>query len=101
MGSGPVKTRPHLCRHYLFSRAVASQVFSARVSLTAVFGMGTGGPSLQSTPTASPQAPYRSPRPAGKAHSLRCGSFPTQTRFAGLCVGLRGFAALYFNRVHG
>ena len=40
-----------LCRHYLFSQAVASQVFSARMSLTAVFGMGTGGPSPQSAPT--------------------------------------------------
>ena len=29
----------------LFSRAVSSQVFSAQTSLTAVFGMGTGGPS--------------------------------------------------------
>ena len=28
----------------LFSRAVASQVFSALQSLTSVFGMGTGGP---------------------------------------------------------
>ena len=34
-----------LCRHYLFSREAALQVFSARVSLTTVFGMGTGGPS--------------------------------------------------------
>ena len=51
MGPGPVKTRPHLCRHYLSSQAVTSQVFSARVSLTAVFGMGTGGPSPQSAPT--------------------------------------------------
>ena len=33
-----------MCRHYLSSQAVASQVFSAQVSLTAVFGMGTGGP---------------------------------------------------------
>ena len=40
-----------MCRHYLFSQAVASQVSSAQVSLTAVFGMGTGGPSLQSAPT--------------------------------------------------
>ena len=40
-----------LCRHYLSFQAVASQVFSARVSLTAVFGMGTGGPSPQSAPT--------------------------------------------------
>ena len=29
----------------LFSREAALQVFSARVSLTTVFGMGTGGPS--------------------------------------------------------
>ena len=43
----------HLCWHYLSFRAVTSQVFSARVSLTAVFGMGTGGPSPQSAPTSS------------------------------------------------
>ena len=36
---------------YLFSRAASSQVFSAPVSLTSVFGMGTGGTSSQSTPT--------------------------------------------------
>ena len=30
---------------HLSSRAVTSQVFSARTSLTSVFGMGTGGPS--------------------------------------------------------
>ena len=35
----------------LFSRAVTSQVFSAPLSLTSVFGMGTGGPSASSTPT--------------------------------------------------
>ncbi len=35
----------------LLSRAVASQVSSARASLTSVFGMGTGGPSPSSTPT--------------------------------------------------
>ena len=35
----------------LFSRAVASQVFSALVSLTSVFEMGTGGPSRSSTLT--------------------------------------------------
>ena len=39
------------CWHYLSSRAVARQVLSARVSLTSVFGMGTGGPSQQSIPT--------------------------------------------------
>ena len=36
---------------YLSSQAAARQVFSAQVSLTSVFGMGTGGPSPQSTPT--------------------------------------------------
>ena len=35
----------------LFSRAVASQVFSALQCLTSVFGMGTGGPSALETPT--------------------------------------------------
>ena len=40
-----------LCWHYLFSRPVTRQVSSAHVSLTSVFGMGTGGPSQQSTPT--------------------------------------------------
>ena len=34
----------------LSSRDVAIQVFSAPVSLTTVFGMGTGGTSPQSTP---------------------------------------------------
>ena len=34
----------------LFSRDVAVQVFSALVSLTSVFGMGTGGPSPLMTP---------------------------------------------------
>lgn len=38
---------------FLFSRAVSSQVFSAPLSLTSVFGMGTGGPSVSSTPTSS------------------------------------------------
>ena len=40
-----------LCWRYLSSRAVARQVLSAQMSLTSVFGMGTGGPSLQSIPT--------------------------------------------------
>ena len=35
----------------LFFRAVASQVFSAQLSLTSVFGMGTGGPSTLVTLT--------------------------------------------------
>ena len=36
---------------YLFFRPVARQVSSALVSLTSVFGMGTGGPSPLKTPT--------------------------------------------------
>ena len=40
-----------LCWHYLSSRAVTRQVLSAQMSLTSVFGMGTGGPSSQSIPT--------------------------------------------------
>ena len=40
-----------LCSRYLFSQAVARQVSSAQMSLTSVFGMGTGGPSSQSTRT--------------------------------------------------
>ena len=39
-----------ICRRHLFSRAVTSQVSWATVSLTSVFGMGTGGTSKQSTP---------------------------------------------------
>ena len=35
----------------LFFQAVSSQVSSAPLSLTSVFGMGTGGPSASSTPT--------------------------------------------------
>ena len=36
---------------FLFSQAVTSQLSSALLSLTSVFGMGTGGPSASSTPT--------------------------------------------------
>ena len=42
---------------YLSFRAVSSQVFSAQVSLTAVFGMGTGGPSPLWTPTMKTSLP--------------------------------------------
>ena len=35
----------------LSSRVASNQVFSALMSLTAVFGMGTGGPSSLKTPT--------------------------------------------------
>ena len=39
----------------LSSQSVARQVFSALVSLTSVFGMGTGGPSPLKTPTIDPR----------------------------------------------
>ena len=43
---------PLLCVGYeLFSRAVASQVFSPLQRLTSVFGMGTGGPTALKTLT--------------------------------------------------
>ena len=51
------KRKPHYirsevkCLRYLSSQAVARQVLSAYMSLTSVFGMGTGGPSWQSTQT--------------------------------------------------
>ena len=47
----PVLSYGVRCWHYLSSQAVARQVLSARMSLTSVFGMGTGGPSPQSIPT--------------------------------------------------
>ena len=46
---------------FLSSQDVAVQVFSAPVSLTSVFGMGTGGPSPLSTPTIrNSSSPFRS-----------------------------------------
>ena len=41
----------YLCSRYLFSRPVTRQLSSAYVCLTSVFGMGTGGPTRQSTRT--------------------------------------------------
>ena len=61
------------CWRYLSSRAVTRKVLSAQMSLTSVFGMGTGGPSSQSTPTiwikafASIVLSGRSPDPYVKA----------------------------------
>ncbi len=43
-------TRNIECGSSLSSRAVASQVLSAQLSLTSVFGMGTGGSSTLSPP---------------------------------------------------
>ena len=44
----------------LSSQVVTNQVFSALVSLTSVFGMGTGGPSPLSTPTIASGIPENS-----------------------------------------
>ena len=52
-----------LCWRYLSSRPVTRQVLSAKVCLTSVFGMGTGGPTPQSTPTSSERTLYLSLRP--------------------------------------
>ena len=52
---------------FLSSRAASSQVLSAPVSLTTVFGMGTGVPSPSSTPTSSFVRPSRSPSKPDKA----------------------------------
>ena len=55
-----------LCWHYLFSHAVTRILSSTVLSLTSVFGMGTGGPSGQSIPTCL--------RLAFAAHAVRrCG----------------------------
>ena len=48
-----------LCWRYLFSRPVTRQVSSANACLTSVFGMGTGGPTHQSTPTSFEDAPSK------------------------------------------
>ena len=81
-----------MCRHYLFSQAVASQVSSAQVSLTAVFGMGTGGPSLQSAPTSSTQTSLCSLQPTVKAHNAAlCLLFPSNP----LALGFDG-SPIYF-----
>ena len=74
------------------SQAVASQVSSAQVSLTAVFGMGTGGPSLQSAPTSSTQTSLCSLQPTVKAHTAAlCLLFPSNP----LALGFDG-SPIYF-----
>ena len=47
----PALLNQNLCWRYLSSQAVASQVLWTEMSLTTVFGMGTGVPSSQLTPT--------------------------------------------------
>ena len=57
----------------LFSRAVSSRVSSALLSLTSVFGMGTGGPSAFVTPTVPPSGAQLPPR-------RRTARFPSRPR---------------------
>ena len=47
----PSRSLTLLCLRYLFSQPVTRQLSSAYVCLTSVFGMGTGGPTRQSTQT--------------------------------------------------
>ena len=47
----PALLNQNLCWRYLSSQAVASQVLWTEMSLTTVFGMGTGGSSPSLTPT--------------------------------------------------
>ena len=62
---------PLLCVGYeLFSRAVASQVFSPLQRLTSVFGMGTGGPTALKTLTTGAPPGTRTPDPLIKSQLL-------------------------------
>ncbi len=73
-----------LCWRYLSSRAVTRKVLSAKVSLTSVFGMGTGGPSPQSTPTRRNKLHFPRLGLRSKARLFRCSSSQNHNRFAGL-----------------
>ena len=73
-----IRIRSHLCWHYLSSRQVTLQVLSPQMSLTSVFGMGTGGPSSQSIPTRMDGFPHRlcqNPRPGFNCFCLTPRSF--------------------------
>ena len=73
------RIRSDLCWHYLSSRQVTLQVLSAQMSLTSVFGMGTGGPSSQSIPTRMDGFPHRlcqNPRSGFNCFCLTPRSFP-------------------------
>ena len=65
----------------LSSQAVTSQVFSAPLSLTSVFGMGTGGPSASSTPTILLYLFFPYLRSIYHLHGDSCGN---RTRVAGV-----------------
>ena len=80
-----------LCWHYLFSRSVTRQVSSAHVSLTSVFGMGTGGPSHQSAPTIYMLTTFRSITAYQHARAFKKGGDPYRIRtdvkgVRGLCL---------------
>ena len=81
-----LKYATDLCWRYLSSRAVTRKVLSAKVSLTSVFGMGTGGPSPQSTPTSSRQIPYPSPRSKAQGSVIPLSLLSMQNRF---CIGFQ------------
>ena len=85
---------------YLFYQAASSQVSSARVSLTAVFGMGTGVPSPSSAPTIEMFAgfyPLREPSELNKVtlksvmERTCCRSRCHHHRFLSKCVRLHLF----------
>ena len=77
----------------LSSRAVASQVFSAQMSLTAVFGMGTGGPSSLMTLTSMVHLQGFEPRDASRSHLIKMAvALATALSiFMGVLVHLQGF----------
>ena len=88
MWKGPAQLRPDpLCRHYLFSRAVTSQVFSGASELNFRVRDGNGWTLTAISTDSSMQAPYHALPPLVKARSFRCISSPNRTRFAGLRFG--------------
>ena len=108
------KTKPTvrwvLCWRYVFSQSVTRQVSSAQMSLTSVFGMGTGGPSSQSTPTIyDNKFPwYRLIRRSGDPYRIR-----TDVKgVRGLCLNhltngpclliyIKCYRTIYLVRLHG
>ena len=77
MAEGLRNLNPSKCWRYLFSRFVSKQVSSAQVSLTSVFGMGTGGPSLQSTPTQDASTPSKPNKVTSACFASACMSSRT------------------------
>ena len=93
------RIRSDLCWHYLSSRQVTLQVLSAQMSLTSVFGMGTGGPSSQSIPTRMDGFPHRlcqNPCSGFNCFYLTPHSFPKSRN-----ITLARYGALYHVRGAG